>query len=302
MTEDPHVTERLRRALAAKADTIDPGPDRLDRIEEQLMSRTPLTDAQRWTVAGVAAVATLLVVALLVVSSGDDGDDGDLATGTSSSTTTEAVEETTTSTTEASEGSTTTTTTAFTPVVDPFAVAFPSPNDSRSFDAPESAARSFATDVLGFTELVLGSATPTGEGTAEVVIQDREDGPETRVAVQQMEDGAWYVVGADTDDITVATPTPGTSLASPFETTGEALAFEGTVEVLVLAQDDPMPIGQGIVTGSGTPPAGPFEGRIEFSPPAEPVAGVLVYRIHSPEDGRVVRATAVPVRLTPFTS
>jgi Immunoglobulin-like domain of bacterial spore germination len=299
VTEDPHVTERLRRALAAKAETIDPGPDRLDRIEEQLMSRTPLTDVQRWTVAGVAAVATLLAVALLVVSSGDD-DDGDLATGGSSSTTTtEAVEETTT-TTEATEETTTTTT--FTPVVDPFAVAFPSPNDSRSFNAPASAARSFATDVLGFTELVLGSATPTGEGAAEVVIQDREDGPETRVSVQQMEDGAWYVVGAETDDITVATPTPGTSLASPFETTGEALAFEGTVEVLVLAQDDPVPIGQGIVTGSGMPPAGPFEGRIEFTPPPEPVAGVLVYRIHSPEDGRVVRATAVPVRLTPFTS
>jgi hypothetical protein len=300
VTEDPHVTARLRRALAAKADTIDPEPDRLDRIEEQLMSRTPLTDAQRWTVAGVAAVATLLVVALLVVSTGDDGD-GDLATGTtSSSSTTTAVEETTTSTTEAPE--TTTTTTTFTPVVDPFAVAFPSPNDSRSFDAPASAARSFATDVLGFTELVLGSATPTGEATAEVVIQDREDGPETRVSVQQMEDGAWYVVGAATDDIRVATPTPGTSLASPFETTGEALAFEGNVEVLVLAQDDPMPIGQGVVTGSGTPPAGPFEGRIDFTPPPEPVAGVLVYRIHSPEDGRVVRATAVPVRLTPFTS
>ena len=299
MTEDPHVTERLRRALAAKADTIDPEPDRLDRIEEQLMSRTPLTDAQRWTVAGVAAVATLLVVALLVVSTGDD-DDGDVATGTTSSTTTEAVEETT-STTEAPEEATTTTTT-FTPVVDPFAVAFPSPNDSRSFDAPASAARAFATDVLGFTELVLGSATPTGEGTAEVVIQDREDGPETRVSLRQMEDGAWYVVGADTDDIVVATPTPGTSLASPFETTGEALAFEGNVEVLVLAQGDPMPIGQGVVTGSGTPPAGPFEGRIGFTPPPEPVAGVLVYRIHSPEDGRVVRATAVPVRLTPFTS
>lgn len=269
-------------------------PDRLDRIEEQLMARTPLSDAQRWTVAGVAAVATLLVVALLVVSSGGD-DDGDPAAGT---TTTEAEE--TTTTTEAPEETTTTTT--FTPAVDPFAVAFPSPNDSRSFDAPASAARSFATDVLGFAELVLGSATPTGEGTAEVVIQDREDGPETRVAVQQMDDGAWYVTGADTDDITVDTPTPGTSLASPFETTGEALAFEGTVEVLVLTQDDPMPIGQGIVTGSGSPPADPFEGRIEFTPPAEPVAGVLVYRIHSPEDGRVVRATAVPVRLTPFTS
>lgn len=301
MTEDRDITERLRRALAARAETIHPEPDRLERIEEQLMARTPLTDAQRWTVAGVAAVATLLVVALFVVSSSGGDDDSDLATGTST-TTTEAVEETTTSTTEATEDTTTTTTTAFAPVVDPFAVAFPSPNDSRSFQAPESAARAFATDVLGFTELVLGSAAPTGDGTVEVVIQDREDGPETWVDLQRLDDGAWYVIGADTDDIAVAEPTPGTSLASPFETSGEALAFEGTVEVLVLAQGDPEPLGQGVVTGSGSPPAGPFEGRIEFAPPPEPVAGVLVYRIHSPEDGRVVRATAVRVRLTPFTS
>lgn len=261
-------------------------------------ARTSLTDTQRWTIAGVAAVATLLAVALLVVSAGDDGD-GDVATGTST-TTTEAPEETT-STTEAPDEEPTTSTT-FATVADPFAVAFPSPEDSRSFDAPESAARAFATDVLGFTELVLGGGAPAGEGTTDVVIQDREDGPETVVSLQRMEDGAWYVVGASTPDITVATPAPGTSLASPFETTGEALAFEGTVEVLVLAQGEPTPLGQGVVTGSGSPPAGPFRGRIEFAPPQEPVAGVLVYRIHSPEDGRVVQAAAVRVRLTPFTS
>lgn len=265
------------------------------------MARNRLTDAQRWTIAGVAAVAVLLVVVLLVVSGGDDSDDdSDLAAGTSTTTTTEAVEDTTTST-EAETGSGTTTTT-FAPSVDPFAVAFPSPTDSRRFDAPASAARSFATDVLGFGDLVLGGATSTGEATAEVVIQDREDGPQTFVSLEQLGDGAWYVVGAETEDIVVAVPLPGTSLASPFETSGEALAFEGSVEVSVLAQGDPTPLGQGVVTGSGVPPAGPFEGRITFTPPAEAVPGVLVYRITSPEDGRVVQATAVRVRLTPFSS
>jgi hypothetical protein len=296
VTEDRDITERLRRALSARAETIHPEPDGLDRMEEQLMARTPLTDAQRWTLAGVAAVATLLVVALFVVSANDD-DGADVATGTSTTSTTD-VEDTTT--TEAPQETTTTTT--FTPAVDPFAVAFPSPNDSRAFEAPGSAARAFATDVLGFTELVLAGATPTGDGTAEVLVQDREDGPETVVSLQELEDGGWYVVGAQTEDIVVDTPTPGASLASPFETTGKALAFEGTVEVLVLSQGDPSPIGEGVVTGSGTPPAGPFEGRIEFTPPQEPVAGVLVYRVNSPEDGRVIQATAVRVRLTPFRS
>lgn len=262
------------------------------------MARTPLTDAQRWTIAGVAAVAVLLVVALLVLST--EGDDDAGTASTSTSTTTEPIDETTATTT--SEPGGTTTSEPFTPAVDPFAVAFPSPRDSRSFDAPPSAARAYATDVLGFTELVLGAPTTTGEGTADVIIQDREDGPGTVVSLRQMEDGGWYVIGSSTEDITVTTPAPSTSLASPFETTGEALAFEGSVEVLVLTQDDPTPIGQGVVTGSGTPPAGPFRGRIEFQPPEEPVAGVLVYRTRSPEDGRVVQATSVPVRLTPFTS
>lgn len=294
MTEDRDTTERLRRALAARADTIHPEPDGLDHIEEHLMARTPLTDAQRWTIAGVAAVATLLVVTLFVVSA--DGD-ADVATGTST-TTSEPVEETTTTTSAPEE----TTTTTFAPTVDPFAVAFPSPTDSRRFDAPAAAARAFATDVLGFTELVLGGPISTGEGTATVVVQDREDGPETVVAVQQMDDGAWYALNASTEDITVDAPAPGTSLASPFETSGQALAFEGTVQVVVLAQADPAPLGEGFVTGSGSPPAGPYRGLIEFRPPEEPVAGVVVYRIHSGEDGRVMRAAAVRVRLTPFTS
>lgn len=263
------------------------------------MARTPLTDAQRWTIAGVAAVATLLVVALLVVAASEDDDAEDVA-ATSTTTTTEAIEETTTtSTTEPEE--TTTTAEPFTPAVEPFEVAFPSPMDSRSFEAPTGAARAYATDVLGFTELVIGAPSDV-EGTTEVVVQDREDGPETRIELMQGEHGSWFVLGSTTDDITVTAPAPGTSLASPFDTSGEALAFEGTVEVLVLTQGGSAPIGQGVVTGSGTPPPGPFSGRIEFQPPEEPVPGVLVYRTRSPEDGRVVQATSVRVRLTPFTS
>lgn len=264
---------------------------------ERRAERTRLTDAQRWTIAGVSAVAALLAVALFLVSADDDDGDGDTDAARTSSTTTENVESTTTEAPEA-----TTTTAAFTPEVDPFAVAFPSPADSRRFDAAASATRAFATDVLGFTELVLGGAVTTGEDTATVPLQDREDGPETVVSLRRMEDGAWYVISASTEDITVDTPAPGTSLASPFETTGQALAFEGTVQVVVLAQGDPAPLGEGIVTGSGSPPPGPYRGRVEFRPPEAPTAGVLVYRTHSAEDGHVVQAAAVPVRLTPFTS
>jgi hypothetical protein len=134
------------------------------------------------------------------------------------------------------------------------------------------------------------------------VVQDREDGPETTIELRRADDDAWYVLGSNTEDIVVTQPTPGTSLASPFETAGEALAFEGTVEVLVLTQTDPEPLGTGVVTGSGSPPPGPFQGDISFIPPPRPTAGVLVYRVTSPEDGRVVAATSIRVRLTNLTS
>lgn len=256
--------------------------------------RTGLTDAQRWTIGGLVAVVLLLLVVVLVLASGDD--DG---AGTASSTT---VEQTTT--TEAEPASTTepeeTTTTTSAPGVGRFDVAFPSPESSRRFEAPQGAARSYATDVLGFEELVLSELLPA-DGGGDVIVQPSEDGPETVVHLLQTED-AWWVTGSDTADVSVAQPVPGTSLASPFETSGQALAFEGNVQVLVLSQDDPAPLGQGVVTGSGVPPAGPFQADITFAPPAEPTAGVLVYRITSPEDGRVVAATSLRVRLTNLTT
>ena len=87
-------------------------------------------------------------------------------------------------------------------------------------------------------------------------------------------------------------------LTSPFSTTGEALAFEGTVDVVVLASTDlSAPIGEGFVTGSGTPPAGPFEGEISFTAPAEDTPGIIVFRTRSAEDGHVEQATSIPVTL-----
>ena len=112
-----------------------------------------------------------------------------------------------------------------------------------------------------------------------------------------MEDDTWFVLGSQTEDITVDAPAARDDVSSPFETTGEALAFEGTVDVIVRTQDDPALIGEGFVTGSGTPPAGPFEGSIEFEPPSADTAGIVVYRVLSAEDGHVVQATSFPVRL-----
>lgn len=294
---DPDPTaERLRQALQHRAAGIEPSGDGFRQMEEKLMSTRSVTDRRKWVIGGLSAVAALLVVVLVTTTVAGD-DDGDVATATSETTTTTTTEpeETTTTTTEAPVA----TTTPFASTVDPFSVAFPSSVDSRRFHSPSSAAQSYATDVLGFTELVLGDFRQGDSRSGEVPITDREGGPETVVLVRQMEDDSWYVLGSHTEDITVDEPAARDGVSSPFGTSGSALAFEGTVEVVVLVQGDPEPIGTGFVTGSGTPPAGPFEGRIEFTAPAQETAGVIVYRTSSAEDGHVQQATSFPVRLLP---
>lgn len=293
--EPEPTADRLRRALHRRATTIDPSPDGLRHIEEKLMTERTVTDRQKWLIGGASAAAALLV-AVLVFAAGDD-DDTEIATATTETTTTTEAEPSTTTTTSTS--STTTTAAPFASEVDAFAVAFPSPADSRRFEAPESAAQAYASDVLGFTDLVLGEFREGDARSGEVVITDREGGPETRVLVRQMEDDTWFVLGSQTEDITVDDPAADDAVTSPFETSGSALAFEGTVEVIVMAQGGSRPLGTGFVTGSGTPPAGSFEGTIEFDPPTEETPGIVVYRTSSAEDGHVQQATSFAVRLQP---
>jgi hypothetical protein len=298
MTETPPpddrdlVERRLREALAHRASTIRPSSDGLDRIEEKIMEeRNRQDDRRKWIYGGAAAAAAvvLVVIGFLVA---DDDDDTDVVADTS--TTTSTTEPTTTSTSATS----TTTTEPFAPEVDPFAVAYPSPLTSQRFESPEAAGRAYATDVLGFTDLVVSEFRQGDSRSGELPVSNREGGPETLVLLRQMEDGTWYVLGSTTEDITVDEPEARATIGSPFRTTGSALAFEGTVEVLVRTQDDPAVLGEGFVTGSGTPPAGPFEGMIEFDAPADETPGIVVYRTTSARDGTVEQATSFPVALS----
>lgn len=283
--------ERLRAALSDHAQSIEPSGDGLQRIEERLMETPPTADRRNGLMIGAAAVVALLigVVTFVAVSDSDDSD----VVADSDSTTTTAEPTTTTDTSE-----TTTSEAPFTSTVDPYAVAYPGPMTSQRFDQPEPAAAAYARDVLGFTELVTADFQSGDSRSSEVVVSDREGGPETTILLRRMEDDAWYVLGSQTDNITVDAPVAGDALSSPFETTGEALAFEGTVDVVVAPQDDVLDReSDGFVTGSGVPPAGPFSGTIEFVAPSDDAPGILVYRVLSPEDGHVTEATSFPVRL-----
>ena len=286
---DRPIEERLRAALHDRAAHIEPAADGLDRIEEKLMSSRSLTTNQKWILStlSAAAVILLVVVGVIVLRDNDDGDTG-LAAGSTTTSTTDSP--TTTTTTES-------TSTTFTLAVDPYGVAFPAATTSQRFDSPETAARSYATDVLGFSELEMGDYQAGDSRSGEIPITDRPGHPETTILVRQMGDDHWYVLGSVAPDITVDSPAAGDTVGSPFDTDGTALAFEGTVNVTVMAQGDLQSIGEGFVMGAGTPPAGPFQGSIDFDAPAEDVPGIVIYRTESAEDGHILQATSFPVHL-----
>lgn len=297
----PGTEDRLRTALSEHAQTIEPSGDGLQRIEERLMD--PQNDigdpgangqsaGRRNPLLIGAAAAAAVVIGIVTFVAISDSDDSDVVADT---TTTSSTSTSTTTTTSPP----TTTEPPFAPVVDPFAVAYPGPLTSQRFDAPEPAGRGYATDVLGFTDLVAGDFQQGDSRSGELTVSDRDGGPETTIILRQMEDDTWFVLGSQTSDIVVETPEAGDLLASPsFDTTGMALAFEGTVDVFVRLQSDPAPIGEGFVTGSGVPPAGPFTGTIDFDAPGAELPGIVVYRTLSAEDGHVVQATSFPVSLT----
>lgn len=296
MTEDHRpIEDRLRDALAERATTIEPSPDGLDHIEEELMTQpTPGTGPNRWLV-GVLSAAAAAVLVLVAVAVFDDGGDDDSDVAAETTTTEQAT--TTSSTTTTTEA--TSSTTAFAPLVDPYDVAYPDPETAQRFESPAAVASAYATDVLGFTDLAVGQFRAGDTRSGEVPVTDGRGGPETIVLVRQMDDEAWFALGSVTENIAVDEPQARDGVSTPLETSGTALAFEGTVVVQVLSQADRVLLGEGVVTGSGVPPAGPFEGTIDFEPPEDEQPGIVVYLVRSPGDGHVTEATSFPVRLTP---
>ena len=289
------IEDRLRAALTDRAEHIEPSPDGFDRIEEELMSDQPPTaDRRKWVIGGLSAAAAVLLIVIGVAVFADDDDDRDVIADSTSTTTTESTTTTTESTTTTEA---TTTTQPFVSDVDPYEVAFPDPRTSRRFEDPEPAAQAYATEVLGFTDLDMSEFLAGDNRSGEIEISDRPDGPVTVIRLRIMDDETWFVMSSETADITVDEPALRDAISSPFQTSGTALAFEGTVQVRVLAQGDEEPLGEGFVTGSGSPPAGPFEGEISFTAPAEDTPGVVVYLTTSGEDGHVMQATSFPVRL-----
>jgi hypothetical protein len=178
----------------------------------------------------------------------------------------------------------------------PQTAVWPWETSSTRFADPVDAARSFATEFLGFTAPVVGPFAQGDSRSGEVEVRPRSKGPVSTVFVRQGGDDSWWVIGAANEHITLDEPEVMDEIRSPVRLRGTALAFEGTVQVHVREDGRREPIGVGIVTGGGDEP-GPFEDAIDFSTPRAS-AGAVVLFTESAEDGRVWQAGVIRVRFS----
>ena len=325
-TSHERADERLRQAIEARTTTVQPSVEAgLDRISEKLEATTRLPQAagaprsprpQRppWLLVAAALVLLVAVAGGLLVVREDDGDRVDVIDQPDRPATTATTGTTappTTATTEAPDSVPSTPG----PITSVFEIpqdilvgaVWPRPSSDVRFDDPVAAARSFARYLAHFANPVVGEFRPGDARSGEVPVRPTARGPETTVLVRQLSDDHWYVIGSATEDIVVDRPASGQLLVdSPQPLAGRALAFEGTVRVELvayLADGRHVSLGETIVTGSGSPPAGPFTGSLDWSPASadmEPV-GVLIFSTadESAETGGTWQAVAVPVRLVP---
>jgi hypothetical protein len=276
--------DRLRQAIEARTSGVEPSADALTHIEEKLMETQKADHRKRWLIGlGSAAAIAALVVAAVVLT---DGDDDPVSTEGTSTTTSLG----TTTTTEPA----TTTTTPFA-TVDADLPVFPDPTTSQRFDDPVSVATAFAAQLVGFTNPTVGPFAEGDSRSGEIEIRGIPDGAPTVVLVRQLDDDAWWVIGAETDAIRLATPAAREAITSPQPLLGQAYAYEGNVSVRLYADGTQEPIGETFVTGRGDGVLGDFSGEIEFDPGGA-THGVLVLTSNSGDDGAPIEAQVVRVR------
>jgi hypothetical protein len=289
--------ERLRRAIAARAHSVEPSDDGLDRITEKLltsggdMKLPPTSDNARWyLVAAAAVVLAGIAGAITLVSKDGDGDGTDDFSNQPRTTVT--LDPTT------SPSSTSTTVPVITLPTGIYQTVWPRMSSSVHFDDPIAAVNSFARFYMGLQDPVLGEFQQGDTRSGEVEVRAAADRPITTAAVQQLDDDNWYVVASSTENIDVTSPVIEDTLSCPVRLQGTALAFEGTVQIRIdayLPDGKSVEVARGHVTGSGSPPAGPFDEQIPCRIPegVEPYAILTAYTTDESEqvEGMIEAAT-----------
>ena len=249
----------------------------------------------------VAGALMFLIVAAAVFFATRSGDDAAVTdTTTTTATTTIAVTTTipptTTTSTTTTTTSTTTTTTTTTIAFDPeqFQIAiWPWFDSDLRYAEASDAALGFASDYLGMVEPILGEFQAGDALSGEVEVRSFEGAEPITVSVRQLADMTWWVLGAQSPNIIVDSPSAGSVLASPLAVSGRSVSFDGTIDVEIRVDGELLAVLESFVTG-GVSPGAPdnFSGTFEWVPPPSG-HGAIMFVSRSPDDGRVVDATVV---------
>lgn len=174
---------------------------------------------------------------------------------------------------------------------------WPGRNQSSGFATPTDAAQSFAVELAGFAEPIIGEFQAGDSRSGEIQIQPGPNGPITTVLLRQIEDDdSWWVIAAITDDIIIERPTAQDRIGGVLRVTGRARAFEGTVDVTLQMLDTNDPIVTGFVTGRGDGELGDFTKDFDLPSGVEGRA-VLLLTAPSANDGSTWATTAIPIRI-----
>lgn len=175
---------------------------------------------------------------------------------------------------------------------------WPWQGSATRYSDPVSAARGFATDLVGFTAPVTGEYRAGDSRSGEVDVRAKATSAPTTVFVRQI-NGSWWVLGSTTADIQVSAPAAGAAITSPVGLAGTSTAFEATVNVHLLADgaagSPATPLASTYVMGGSMGDLLPFTGNLEFTSPGAGTSGSLVFLTFSSEDGRVLIATTLRV-------
>ncbi len=183
------------------------------------------------------------------------------------------------------------------PVVDTDTAIWPFVTRSDRYDDPVKAARSFATEFLGFVDPIVGVFMQGDTRSGEVEVKASSPGPTTTVAVRQLgPDNTWWVIAASSANLQLETPTWNMPIASPVTLAGRSIAFEAVVNVEIRQDGTTKPLASDTVMGGGTEIA-PFSKAITFSQPTAS-RGAIVLKTLSPKDGNIAEAGVLRVRFS----
>lgn len=239
----------------------------------------------------VALIAVTAIASIALVGCGDSGESSSPDTTNvagSTANTTANTTATTNSTTADDEG-------LGGPEV---RAVWPFDNSGDTYDDPVELVRSFASEYLGFTKLIVGEFEPGDDDDSGLVdIMSFEGGTLTRVSVARPDaDGGWVVLGAENENLIVESPSLREKISSPLTVSGDSTAFEGTVDVLIREDGRMDPLGTGFATGGANGEMGPFSTTIDLAEGGSGHGAVIV-RTQSMEDGGTAEATVVPIEL-----